>query len=277
MAAVGSLLELSCFRLQTHPLSIWRGACHAHRTAVTARRAYCIAQRWVRLPDTTRVSDGMQVQESGKLADSVEKRLIRACCTVVAPDRRYNSPRGFGMEANEIHEFNEQQEEASHKRDLFPISFTISVLAVFVALTTVMGHRAHTAAVLEQARATDHWNLYQAKKIRDFDTGLTVDLLTSLAVKDSSATAKLLDGYKAHRAKWAGELDEEQKVAKEFEDRVEVQERRAARFDLGEALLQIGVVIVAITLLTRQRAYWFFGMAFGLAGLICAALGFLAH
>ena len=181
------------------------------------------------------------------------------------------------MEANEIHEFDEQQEEASHKRDLFPISFTISVLAVFVALTTVMGHRAHTAAVLEQARATDQWNLYQAKKIRDFDTGLTVDLLTSLAVKDSSATAKLLDGYKAHRAKWAGELEEEQKVAKEFEDRVEVQERRAARFDLGEALLQIGVVIVAITLLTRQRAYWFFGMAFGLAGLICAALSFLVH
>lgn len=181
------------------------------------------------------------------------------------------------MEAHEIHEFHEQQEEASGKGDLFPISFTISVLAVLVAMTTVMGHRAHTAAVLEQARATDQWNLYQAKKIRDFDTGLSVDLLNSLTLRDSAAGAKLIEGYNAHRAKWAVELEEEQKVAKEFEQQVEVQEHRAARFDLGEALLQIAVVVVAITLLTRQRAWWFFGIAFGLAGLICTALGFLAH
>jgi Domain of unknown function (DUF4337) len=181
------------------------------------------------------------------------------------------------MEPHEIHEFNEQQEEASRRRDLLPISFTISVLAVLVAMTTVMGHRAHTGAVLEQARATDQWNLYQAKKIRDFDTGLSIDLLNSLSVKDANLTAKLIEGYKAHREKWAGELEEEQKIAKEFENKVDLQERRASRFDLGEALLQIAVVIVAITLLTRQRGWWFFGMAFGVAGIVCAVLGFLAH
>jgi hypothetical protein len=181
------------------------------------------------------------------------------------------------MEASEIHEFNEQQEEASRSRQLFPISFTISVLAVLVALTTVMGHRAHTQAVLQQAFATDQWNLYQAKKIRDSSTALTIDLLNALPAKDPAASSKILDGYKDHRAKWAGELEEEQKIAKEFEDKVEVEERRAARFDLGEALLQIGVVVVAITLLTRQRAWWYFGMVFGLAGVICAALGFLTH
>lgn len=181
------------------------------------------------------------------------------------------------MEASEIHEFNEQQEEASRSRELFPISFTISVLAVLVALTTVMGHRSHTAAVLQQARATDQWNLYQAKKIRDFNTSLSIDLMSALPLKDAAASAKVLAGYKDHRAKWAGELVEEQRVAKEFEDKVEVQERRAVRFDLGEALLQIAVVVVAITLLTRQRAWWFFGMAVGFVGVICAVLGFLAH
>ena len=180
------------------------------------------------------------------------------------------------MEAHEIHEFHEQQEESAGKKDLFPISFTISVLAVLVALTTVMGHRAHTGAVLEQARATDQWNLYQAKKIRDVDTALTIDLLTSVPLRDPAAGAKLIDGYKDHRTKWASELDEEQKVAKEFEAKVEVEEHRATRFDLGEALLQIAVVIVAITLLTHQRMWWFFGMAIGAAGVVCAALGFLA-
>ena len=181
------------------------------------------------------------------------------------------------MEPSEIHEFNEQQEEASRSRELFPISFTISVLAVLVALTTVMGHRAHTAAVLQQARATDQWNLYQAKKIRDSSTALSIDLMNALQLKDPATTTKVLSGYKDHREKWAKELEEEQQVAREFEEKVEHEERRAARFDLGEALLQIGVVVVAITLLTRQRAWWYFGIVFGLAGVICAALGFLAH
>lgn len=180
------------------------------------------------------------------------------------------------MEAHEIHEFHEQQEEAAGKRDLFPISFTISVLAVMVALTTVMGHRSHTNAVLQQARATDQWNLYQAKKIRDFNTALTIDVMSAFPTKDAGATAKLVAGYKDHRAKWAGELDEEQKLARKFENKVEVAEHRAVRFDLGEALLQIGVVVVAITLLTRQRFWWFFGIAFGVGGAICAILGFFA-
>jgi len=43
---------------------------------------------------------------------------------------------------------------------------------VLVAITTVLGHRTHTEAVLTQNKATDQWNLYQAKKIRSSDTGL---------------------------------------------------------------------------------------------------------
>lgn len=225
--------------------------------------------------DTTRHGWRMQAAKGGKLTGPCEKGALREPTEAASlPD---TIQARVDMEAAEIHEFNEQQEEAARRRELFPISFTISVLAVLVAMTTIMGHRAHTAAVLQQARSTDQWNLYQAKKIRDFNTGLSVDLMASLSLKDQAGAAKIVDGYRAHRAKWATELEEEQKVAKEFGEKVEVQERRAARFDLGEALLQIAVVIVSVTLLTRQRAYWFFGIALGSAGLICAALGFLQH
>ena len=43
-------------------------------------------------------------------------------------------------------------------------------------------------------------------------------------------------------------------------------ERRADRFDLGEALLEIGLVITSVTLLTRSRIYWYFGIVFAVAG-----------
>ncbi|HEX4005270.1 MAG TPA: DUF4337 domain-containing protein [Acidobacteriaceae bacterium] len=179
------------------------------------------------------------------------------------------------MEPQEAQELEEQHERAAGNPSLRPVSFTISVLAVLVAIVTVLGHRTHTEAVLFQAKASDQWNLYQAKKIRQNDTGLTADLLSALTVRDQKAADKIVDGYKSHLAKWDQDLADSEKTARTFEERVENAERRADRFDLGEALLEIGLVITSITLLTRQRNYWFLGMAFGVGGLIAAGLGFL--
>ena len=181
------------------------------------------------------------------------------------------------MEPNEAQELEEQHEHAAGNPSLHPVSFTISVLAVLVAIVTVLGHRTHTEAVLNQARASDQWNLYQAKKIRQNDTGLTADLLTALQVRDQAEADKIVNGYKSHLAKWDQDLADSEKVAREYEDRVEQNERRADRFDLGEALLEIGLVITSITLLTRQRGYWFLGMAFGAAGVVAAVMGLLAR
>ena len=178
------------------------------------------------------------------------------------------------MEASEAQELQEHHEHAAHDRTLHPISFTISVLAVLVAIVTVCGHRAHTEAVLAQTRASDQWNEFQAHKILQYDTQLTTDLFAPLAVSDRAAAGKIIAGYKAHLQKWGQQLVDDEKGAREQEVEVAKAERRADRFDLGEALLEIGLVVAAITLLTRQRSYWYIGMAFGVAGLVAAALGF---
>ena len=52
---------------------------------------------------------------------------------------------------------------------------------------------------------------------------------------------------------------------------MEQAEVRANRFDLGEALLEIGLVITSVTLLTHRRAYWYLGIAFSLGGIVSAA------
>jgi hypothetical protein len=180
------------------------------------------------------------------------------------------------MEANEVQELQEQQEKAL-ENNLKPVSFTMAVLAVLVAVVTVMGHRTHTEAVLLQAKASDQWNLYQAKKIRQNDTELATDLLSALAVRDPAAAKKLSDGYNAHEQKWTDDLKEEQTEAESLQAEVKLAERRANRFDLGEALLEIGLVVSSITLLTRLRTYWYMGMAFGVVGVLVAALSFLVH
>lgn len=174
------------------------------------------------------------------------------------------------MEANEAQELQEHAEHGSHEQAMRPVAFTMSVLAVLVAITTVLGHRTHTEAVLSQNKATDQWNEYQARKIRSNDTALTIDLLNVVSIADKAAADKLAKSYTDHQAKWADELKDSREKAEDLEKDVAKAEARANRFDLGEALLEIGLVITSVTLLTRSRLYWYFGIAFSLAGIASA-------
>src|ERR1700682_4301854 len=172
------------------------------------------------------------------------------------------------MEANEAHELREHAEHGAHEASMRPVAFTMSVLAVLVAITTVLGHRTHTDAVLNQNKATDEWNLYQAKKIRSNDTGLAADLLSVMTVTNQDAAKKIAKGYADHQEKWTEDLKEEQEKAEALQTKVEQAEARADRFDLGEALLEIALVVSSITLLTKNRLYWLLGLVFGVAGVL---------
>jgi len=174
------------------------------------------------------------------------------------------------MEANEAHELREHAEHGSHDTTMRPVAFTMSVLAVLVAITTVLGHRTHTEAVLNQNKATDQWNFYQAKKIRSNDTLLASDLLSAVAIANKDAAAKVAKAYADHQAKWASDLKQEQEKAESLEVKVEQAEARADRFDLAEALLEIGLVVTSVTLLTRSRIYWYLGLIFSAAGILSA-------
>jgi hypothetical protein len=181
------------------------------------------------------------------------------------------------VEAHEAHELQEHAEHASHDASMRPVAFTMSVLAVLVAITTVLGHRTHTEAVLNQNKATDQWNEYQAKKIRSYNTGLAADMLSVLTLSDKDAEKKLEKLYSDHQAKWNHDLDEQQKKAQELEEEVRAAEKRASRFDLAEALLEIGLVVTSVTLLTQRRLYWYFGLVFAASGILSALSVLLLH
>jgi hypothetical protein len=181
------------------------------------------------------------------------------------------------MEANEAHELQENAEHGSHEANLRPVAFTMSLLAVMVAVTTVLGHRTHTEAVLRQNQATDQWNYYQAHKIRSNETELVADLLGVVTVSNRDAADKLAKSYADHQKKWDEELKEAQDKAKDLEAEVGKAESRASRFDLAEALLEIGLVVTSVTLLTRSRIYWLVGIVCSVAGVACVAAAFLVQ
>jgi hypothetical protein len=175
------------------------------------------------------------------------------------------------MEANEAGELQEHAEHGAHDAASKQVAFTMSVLAVLVAVVTVLGHRTHTEAVLTQAKASDAWNFYQAKNVRDTVTDRALGLLAVTNAVDKDKAQNLAKDWTGKRAKWVDDLKEEKEKAEALDEKVEQAEARANRFDLGEALLEIALVISSITLLTRNRIYWMLGLVFGLGGILVSA------
>jgi hypothetical protein len=180
------------------------------------------------------------------------------------------------MEPTEITEFSKQMKEAGEGGEsLTHISLAISILAVLVAMVTVLGHRSHTEAVLAQARAADMWSHYESHKIRFDQIEANIVLLNLQPNSNGDAVEKKIEEYRTHQQKWQQQLDEEESQAHAFEADVEHAEKRALHFDIGEALLQISVVLCSVTLFTRRKLYFYFGLSVGAAGVLSAASVFL--
>jgi hypothetical protein len=178
------------------------------------------------------------------------------------------------MDANDVEDLKEHAQHGAREEEMRPVAFTMSVLAVLLAVTTVLGERTHADAIIYQNQATDQWNEYQAQKIRDYDTQLVSDLLGVVALDNKDATAKIVKAYADHEKKWMPELNQDQSTAQALQAKVHTGEARSDRLDLAEVLLQIGLVITSVTLLTRNRIYWHLGVASSLLGVVAAASAF---
>ena len=176
-----------------------------------------------------------------------------------------------GVELPEAHEMHQEY------RYTLPVSLTISILAVLVAGAALLSHRAHTEELLRQSQATDQWAYYQAKNIRWHEVQSIADLLGALAPQDKEKTAAVREKYLKEVERYEGDKDEISDKAKELEKERDLISRRADRFDGGEALLEVGLVICSITLLTKRRAFWLAGMIVGAFGVAMAATGLFLH
>ncbi|HWF39099.1 MAG TPA: DUF4337 domain-containing protein [Candidatus Acidoferrales bacterium] len=179
--------------------------------------------------------------------------------------------------ADELQELQENAEHGAHEKSLAPVTLTMAIFAVLVAAVSLLGHRAHTEELLLQTKATDQWAYYQAKDIRLHSYQLFLDQLSLSKPQDAELAAKTTDKYSKEIARYEKQLTDAEEKANDFEKEVSVEQRRADRFDLGEVMLEAGLVICSITLMTRKRLFWQGGMILGMIGVATAAAGFLIH
>lgn len=88
-----------------------------------------------------------------------------------------------------IEELKEGTEHAHHSGEK-GVGLTMAIVAVLLAMATLLGHRAHTEEGLLQGKIVDEWNFYQAKHSRAHEYGAIAEVAAllpngkDLALKD---------------------------------------------------------------------------------------------
>jgi hypothetical protein len=192
---------------------------------------------------------------------------------------------GDDMDANEAAEMMEQERQEDYFKQRAAI--LIAILAMVLAITSLGGNNAGKDALTNNILASNYFNFYQAKNMRqtalilaadEFEIAWTSDPSLSADVK--AALAKKLDTYKKTIARYESE-PETQEGKKELIARARMHEAARDRalaqdpyFDYAEALLQIAIVLISVSIVADAVWLSFVGGALGLVGTLLMIDGF---
>jgi sensor domain CHASE-containing protein len=159
--------------------------------------------------------------------------------------------------------------EASRERWVMGVALTAAVLAVLAAISSLLAEHHANEAMIEQIRASDQWNYYQAKSIKANLLASKIVLLEALGKKIDEQDVKKAERYEDEQKEIQEKAEEMEKVSKSHLDMHTV-------FARGVTMFQVAIAIGAISVLTKRRQFWYASIAFGAAGLLFLVLGFFA-
>ena len=168
----------------------------------------------------------------------------------------------------EIHHEGEHADELGKK-----VGVLAAVLAVLLAIVTIVSHRAHTDAVLLKSEANDAWSFYQSKRIKFHSLELGEDLMNAMPARTAVAD-KTLAHYASEKKRYAKDSETAQEDAKNKDKEAAHVEDKALRYDFGEGLLEIGLVLTSMYFISRSKLFPSIGVIAAGSGTVIAAMGF---
>ncbi len=163
------------------------------------------------------------------------------------------------------------------------LALTTVIFAVCATLSTFKGGGYSTKSVISQEQASDQWNFFQAKSIRESlyviqkenielqinSMGKPVDEALLEKYKGSlELTQKNIDKYISQKA-------EIEKVAKAFEQTRDEAQKHGQPFGVAVIFLQISILLSSIAGLFKSKKIWLLAVPVGGIGLVYFANGFL--
>ena len=161
----------------------------------------------------------------------------------------------------EAHEHAEHAEHAAHSNK--NIALAIAIMALCLALSETLGKSANTEAINLNIKASDTWNFFQAKTIRQTALRTAAEgaaLQLPLAVTDEikGAMTKQIDAWKATVARYESD-PKERDGRKELREQAEMLEHardtalaRYHSYELASAAFQIGIVLCSAAVITSM-------------------------
>jgi len=181
--------------------------------------------------------------------------------------------------ALEAHESREHAEHAAHEGDPFisRVSITVALLAVLAAvvtsLETVESGRAITTSsesVLAQDKATDAWNEYQADSLKRHMLEIASDQGGASAARyDKESSDQAVRQKSVKQQAMRDEAERDHLVAESA-----FHEQRHHWLTASATMLEIGIAISTITIITKRRPLWLAALGFGAVGIVLLALGY---
>jgi hypothetical protein len=177
------------------------------------------------------------------------------------------------VETRDVLEHVQEAEEASEEREDFGrrAAVVVSVLAALLAVASLAGTRASTEAILDQAKATDTWNEYQANSLKrhvNLDDAAQIRILGSGTPAEANANAQAATLEQAVNTKYQPAQDELMPRALELEHERDLAEARHRGFQTSEAAFQLGIVLSSISIVARARWLLLAGGGLGVLGLL---------
>lgn len=161
--------------------------------------------------------------------------------------------------------------EKAHERGEKSIGLSMAIMAVLLAVSTMLSHRAHTEEVLLETQATDQWNYYQAKNIRSHMYEADSKMASLMGEKNAALSAE----FHASSLSQKKDAEEIQKKAQEYEADVVKVGRKAGYYDASELFLEVAIVLSSISLLAGSRMYWKGSFAFVAVGIVLMVWGLI--
>jgi len=154
------------------------------------------------------------------------------------------------------------------------VGILVGVVGILLSVVTIASHRAHTDAVIHRTESNDQWSYYQAKKIRENTEEVALALIQSLGT-DPAKTEAVVHKLEAARTKYASDAEKIQEEARAKDKETEKEEHRALYFDIGEGLLELGLVLCSLYFLARKVFFPVFGVLSSIAGTVMGVLGYM--
>ncbi len=165
------------------------------------------------------------------------------------------------------------------------IALLISVIALFLALAEMLGKSAQTEGISLNIKASDTWNFFQAKTIRQTSLrtaaqALIVEAGTAADEARKAALLKQADEWMKTVARYESDPAEKdgrkelRALAEKYEHDRDTYLARYHHYEFASAAYQIGIVLASAAVITGIMALVYAAIGLGVVGLAFMALGF---